>query len=718
MRISYNWLREYVNIKLSAEKLAGILTMAGLAVESAESFGKGSGLDPERSRRVEKADGDTFLEIEVTSNRPDLLSYIGVAREIAAITGGKLKSSSVRQLAGSPVSRLNRQTGQPANRPTVKVSDKRLCPRYTARIIRNVKVDESPVWLKTKIEAMGLRPVNNIVDITNFCLFETGEPMHAFDLDRLEGGGIIVRKARSGEKITAIDGVLRTLEDSMLVIADAKGAVAIAGVMGGLDTEVSASTKNILLEAAFFDPVSVRRTARKIAISTESSYRFERRVDAGNIRRASDRAAALIKELAGGEIDKLFDIGTKKEIKKVLNLRYSRCGKIIGVDIAPAKIKKILASLGLKAKGSSKDGIKLEMPHFRYDLKSEIDIIEEVARIYGYDNVPSTIPQIVEDSARIPVEMIVDKKIRECLTGFGMDEIITYSLLGKKALSSAAVPDGNIVEIANPLTAEQEVMRPNLMIGMLASILWNINRKTKDLALFELGNIYLKEGNTFKERKHLSMAMAGEISNWLRPTRERSFYDLKGAVEGLLSELGVAGVSFKEARLPEAGTNAVGQARHEGFSPLACATIEIEGARAGVIGEIDKKTAANFDIKEKIYYCELCIGMVLKHAALEKHFSAIPKYPSVCRDISIVVPKNVTNTQLESLARDSGSPVLKTVILIDRYRGKQIPDEKTSLTYRLEYQDLKKTLTEKDISDVHARILRSLEEKFGAQLRY
>lgn len=699
MRVSYNWLKEYVNIKLSPEKIAHVLTMSGLAVES-----------------VEKAAGDTILEIEVTSNRPDWLSYIGVAREVAAVVGGKPKHPLFVDCCAL---RGKKRTTNNAQRTTIKVSDKHLCPRYTARIIRNVKVAESPAWLKTKIEAMGLRPVNNIVDITNFCLFESGEPMHAFDLDKLYGGEIIVRKAVTGEKITAIDGTIRALDGAMLVIADKTRPVAIAGVMGGLDTEVGAFTKNILLEAAFFDPISIRRTARRLAISTESSYRFERRVDTENIKRASDRAAGLIKELAGGEIGEFIDIGTKKEEKRPpVALRYSRCNKIIGVDIAPAKVKKILSSLGLKARVSSGDIIKLEIPAFRNDLKNEIDIIEEVARIYGYDNVPATIPHIVESSGIMPAEMVVDKKIRRCLAGFGMDEIITYSLLGKKALASAECPGDNIVEIANPLTAEQEIMRPTLLVGMLNAVAWNINRKTKDLALFELGNIYTRDGNGFAEKKHLSAAMGGEMSNWLGGSRPLEFYDLKGIMEGLLSELGVTGISFKEARLPEVGATAVGQARHEGFSPLACASIVISGVEAGTIGQISKKTAANFDIKEKIYYCELCISSILKDAALEKRFAAVPRYPSVYRDISIVVSKAVTNAQLDSLIRDSGSPVLKNVVLIDRYRGKQIPDGKTSLTYRLEYRDLKKTLTEKEISDVHSKILRSLEEKFSAQLRY
>ena len=699
MRISYNWLKEYVNIKHSPEKLAHVLTMSGLAVES-----------------IEKAAGDTILEIEVTSNRPDWLSYIGVAREVAAVTGAKLRhceaakrpKQSKKDCAACCERSEAIRLRPPRNdaQITVKVSDKRLCPRYTARIIRNVKIAESPAWLKTKIEAMGLRPVNNIVDITNFCLFESGEPMHAFDLDKLEGGEIIIRKAGPGEKITAIDGVVRALDDSMLVIADAKKPVAIAGVMGGLDTEVGASTKNILLEAAFFDPISVRRTARKLAISTESSYRFERRVDTENIICASDRAASLIKELAGGEICEFIDIGVKKEPRKPpVALRYLRCNKIIGVDVAPEKIKKILSSLGLKTRASSKDSIKLEIPGFRDDLKNEVDIIEEVARIYGYDNIPATIPQIVENSARMPAEMAIDKKIREMLTGFGMDEIITYSLLGKKALAAASIPGDNIVEIANPLTAEQEIMRPGLIAGMLNSVLWNINRKTKDLALFELGNVYTRDGNGFAEKKHLSMALAGEKSNWLGGSRPLEFYDLKGIVEGLLSELGVTGVSFKETK-------------HDGFSPLACASIGIKGAEVGYIGQINKKTAGNFDIEEKVYYCELCVSSILKYAELKKHFSAIAKYHSVYRDISIVVPQAVTNAQLDSAIRNSGSPVLKNVVLIDRYRGKQIPDGKTSLTYRLEYRDSKKTLTEKEISDVHTRILRSLEEKFGAQLRF
>ena len=484
MKISYNWLKEYVDIKLPADELARVLTMAGLAVES-----------------VERIALDHILELEVTANRPDWLSYIGVAREIAALTGKKLKIPVAAE-SRKPKAKIGIR---------IKVEDKKLCPRYTASIIRNVKVGESPAWLKARIEAMGLRPVNNIVDITNFCLFETGEPMHAFDLDKIMGGEVIIRRARSQEKITTIDNVNRLLDNSILVIADTMKPIAIAGLMGGLNTEVTFATKNILLEAAYFDPISIRRASRSLGVSTESSYRFERKVDIENIVRFSDRACGLICEMTGGISGGLVDIGDKKMPRGVVDLKYSRLNKLLGVEIAPARAKKILNSLDLKTKSSSKDGIKLEPPSFRYDLNDEIDLVEEVSRVYGYDNIPATIPNIVEQPKRLPPDMVIAKKISSALTGLGCDEAITYSLISKRDLEMACVAADNVVEIKNPLTSEQEVMRPTLLIGMLKSVLWNINRKTKDLKLFELGNIYLKEpGDKFVEKRLLSIGVAGQ----------------------------------------------------------------------------------------------------------------------------------------------------------------------------------------------------------------
>ncbi len=683
MRISYNWLKSYIDLKMPPEKVAEALTMAGFPVEAFTRLG-----------------GDHILEIEITSNRSDCLSYIGIAREIAALTGRKLKTLLI-------TTKLTTHNSQPTT-VRIRVEERKLCPRYTARIIKNVTVKESPAWLKARIEAMGLKPVNNIVDITNLCLFETGEPMHAFDLDKIIGGEVIIRRAKPGEKMTLIEGTEKALDDSTLVIADAERPIAIAGVMGGLNTEVTPTTKNVLLEAAYFDPLSIRRTSRKMGLATESSYRFERKVALSNIQYSSNRASSLISEMAGGEIGKFVDIGAKSQAKRVVELRYSRCNKILGLTITPANIKKILHALGLNTRSSSKEGLKVEVPDFRHDLNKEIDLIEEVSRIYGYDKIPSTIPTIVEQPTRKSFEMVVDEKICKTLTGLGLNEIITYSLLSKRLLTMSGAASNNVVEIANPLSSEQEVMRPSLITGLLGAMSWNINRKTEDLKLFELGNVYLKRSDgMFTENKHLSMGITGQISSgWDGRSRTAWFSDLMGPFEVLLSEFGMDSFSFS-----------LTETKDERFSSAACASIKIENEMIGIAGELSTKILNNFDMKCKVYALEIDIGALLRCVSSEKAFKELPKYPSVFRDISIIVGKDVLNSQLTSVIKNAGGAILKETRLIDRYTGKQIPDDKISLTYRLEYQDLRKTLEEKEISSVHAKILRDLEEKLSAKLR-
>ncbi len=680
VRISYNWLKDYVDLKLPAEKLAQVLTMAGMAVNSVE----------------EKAD-DYILEIEITSNRPDWLSYIGVAREIAAITGKRLKVPKIKKL----------RTTKYERRTTIKVEDRKLCPRYTARVIRNVNVGESPGWLKKRIESTGLRSVNNIVDITNFCLFETGEPMHAFDLDNISGGAVIIRKAEKNEKITVIDGTLKALDESMLVIADAKGPIAIAGVMGGLKAEVGMSTKNILLEAAYFDPISVRRTSRRLSLSTESSYRFERKVDMDNIEYASDRATQLILEIAGGEAHDRIDIGNIEKKKRKVELRADRLNKILGVEISSLKAKNILTSLGLKAAGSQGKGVlKTEIPDFRQDLQDEIDLIEEVARIYGYDNITETLPPVVEKEERLPLDVIVDNKIRETLKGLGLSEIITYGLLSRRELSLAKIDDKDVIAIKNPLSAEQEIMRPSSIAGMLGAIRYNINRKNNNLKLFELGKVYFKEGaNSFKETRNLTIGLAGEIyDGWITDARTATLFDLKGILETLFLNLGISVFSLKEAV-------------NDTFSPAVRASIEAGGKILGIIGEINSGVSKNFDIKGKVYMLEIDCEALFGLVSLEKYFSEPARYPSVSRDISIVVDNNTSNDNIISSITASAGELLKKVRLIDRYRGGQIPDGKTSLTYRLEYQDISRTLEDKEIQDAHSRVVRALQENLGASLR-
>jgi phenylalanyl-tRNA synthetase beta chain len=651
MKISYNWLKEYVDIRVPAEKLADILTMAGLSVESVSRLGD-----------------DSILEIEITANRPDWLSVIGVGREAAALTGGKLKMPSIVDR----ISSIEKKQKAEKAAISVKVNDEKLCPRYTARVIRDVKVADSPAWLKLRIEAMGLRPVNNIVDITNFCLFETGEPMHAFDLDKLSGGCITVRKAAKGEKITTIEGTEKTLDETALIIADDTKPVAIAGVMGGLNTEVNYSTRNILLEAAYFDPISVRRTSRKTGISSESSYRFERRVDPENIAFASDRALGLILELAGGEAGEFIDVKGATDKPKAIALKYDKLNNVLGSDISPAQTEKIVLALGMKVKNSSKDGLELESPGFRHDLKSDIDIIEEVARVYGYNNIPSTLPNIVEQPVRMEEDMIALNRMRECLTGLGAYEILTYSLLSKKLIAAAGLPADEAIDIKNPLTSEQEAMRPSLVSGMLGAILWNINRKAKDLKLFELGNVYMKkEGGTFGEKKHLCIGIAGQaFESWTGPARSSDFYELKGIAEALFAGLGIRGISFRYAKRP-------------GFSPSECAEILIGSQSIGFLGEVSRKVLGDFDIKEKVYILEADADAILGNVAREKGFSELPKYPAVYRDISIIAGKGIQNADVITVIKAAAGAMLKEAKLVDRYKGKQIPEDKVSLTYRL-----------------------------------
>ena len=683
MLISYNWLKEYVDISLPPAKLAELLTMSGLSVDY-----------------VKEVPGDTIINIEITSNRPDWLSYIGVAREIAAITGEKLR---VQSTVHSPQSSVKKRTTNDERRTTIRVEEKALCPKYTGRVITGVAIGESPAWLKTRLGAMGLKPVNNVVDITNFCLFETGEPMHAFDLDKIEGA-VAVRRAKKGEKIATIDGLERELDETMLVISDEAKAVAVAGVMGALNTEVTTSTNNIFLEAAYFDPVSVRRTARKLGIMTESSYRFERGVDIKNIVSSSERAAGLISELAGGRAEAFRDIGSAAGKKKrLVSLRLSALNAVLGAEIPSKKVESILKALGLKKSGAAMGCIRFEVPGFRNDLKAEIDLIEEVARVNGYDKIPVTLPAIFDQPERLPLEVSVERKIRSAMSAMGAGEALTYSLLGKKALGSYEPTD--VVLIKNPLTSEQEAMRPSLLSGMLGAVSYNINRKAKDLKLFELGNIYRPAGEKFSETMSLSAAITGDTEHfWSERSRHYTFYDIKGMLESLFTRLGLARPEIREA--PDAR-----------FSKSASASVSLGGRAIGAIGEVSPAALDRFDIKAKVFYFEIDIGAIAGQAGSVKLFEELPRYPSVERDISIVAPKDASSAGIESAIRAAAGPILKELILVDRYRGEQIPSDKTGLTYRLEYRDSSKTLEEQEVAAAHSGVIEALKAGFGAVLR-
>ncbi len=512
-----------------------------------------------------------------------------------------------------------------------------------------------------------------------------------------------------------IDGVERTLDETVLVIADGNKPVAIAGVMGGLNTEVTASTKNILLEAALFNPVSLRRTSRKLGISTESSYRFERKIDPESVLYASSRAARLIVQHAGGVAGDVVERGTKGAPRRPIELVHSRLTATLGVDIPRESVKKALSSLGCRVKGGSKEMLTVEPPSFRNDVESEIDLIEEVARIFGYGKIPVTVPAIPLDyKPRLPLDRLLEERIGSLLAAEGLYEVLTYSLMSRRDLESAHLLDEAVVDIANPLSQEQESMRPSMIPGLLKVIEWNINRKARELGFFEIGALYRKgrpegtpegpSGGPHEER-HLAIGLSGEVrGNWRSPAREADFFDLKGFLETVFGELGLRGAQFVR------GERAM-------FSAGSSASISVDGTHIGYIGEIAKDVLARFDIKQKVYALELSIDEIAKRWAPHDRYIEPPKYPFVARDLSIVVDKAVENARIVRIIKERGGSIVRDVVLLDRYTGTQIPDGKVGLTYRIEYLDPSKTLEDGEVTSAHAAIYNGLVSEAGAAVR-
>ena len=679
MKVSYNWLKDYVDTQLDPEKLASMLTMAGVSATSCKKLG-----------------GDYIFEFEITANRTDCLSVLGIARETAAILGKKFKIP--KEIKDT----LKTSSPKPEASLDIALKDPDLCYRYTGRIINNVDVGPSPDWLKEKLVSVGLRPVNNIVDITNFVLFETGQPMHAFDLDKIKGS-ISIRKAKNGEKIITIDNKSRTTEEGMLVIADDNGPIAIAGVMGGMETEANNMTKNILLESAFFNSVSIRRTSRALGISSESSYRFERRIDNSMVLKASNRASVLVKSLAGGEINALIDAGNKSAYSKVISYNLKKANSILGTSIKKNETTKIFKRLGF-AVSDGKESLKVVVPSFREDVKSDVDLIEEVARIYGYKNIPLTIPQIVGNTKIKDNIDIFQDKLSLILTRLGLNEVITYSLIKKDKIKKLGISEDEIIAIKNPLSIDQEIMRPTLLPGMLGVISYNFNRKAKSISAFEIGKAYRQKLNAYREVPVVSVGLSGiKEEGWKVQKQEFDFFNLKGIFERVFQELKLK-VVFKRGK-------------KSGLDKDVTSIMECDNETIGYLGEVDKETCKAFDIEKKTLYGELFIDKLLKKTKTEKGYSPIGKFPSVARDISILLDRDISSGQVTDIIRELGESLVKQISLIDRYTGKQIPEGKHGLLYRIEYRSEQKTLTDSEVDNLHSEIKKVLSEKLNITFR-
>ncbi|MBA7467033.1 Phenylalanine--tRNA ligase beta subunit [subsurface metagenome] len=645
---------------------------------------------------------DTIFDLEVTPNRPDLLSVIGVAREVAALTGQSVSLPKVSyEDTGSPIK----------EQVSVEIADPDLCPRYCASLISGIKIGESPEWLKQRLVACGMRPINNIVDATNYVMLEYGQPLHGFDFDRIKGKRIIVRRANKGEAIVTLDGVERTLTRDTLIIADKERAIAIAGVMGGANSEVSEETTSVLLESASFNPASIHYTSHGLCLVSEASMRFERAIRPELTVPAIKRATQLILQLAGGQVARgLVDAYPGRQEPKPILLRAAEVKRLLGIEFSLEKIAATLTAQGFDLEmppGASE--FLVTTPYWRSDIQLEADLIEEVARVVGYDQIPTTM--LSSSLPRYEPEPILGlkKRLRRSLIGYGFQEVITYSLTSGRTLEKVLPQSGPLepapLRVANPMTADQEYLRTNLRGNLLAALAGNMRREDGAIRLFELGKVYLPRDNDLPDEPEVLCGLLSSSGlEKLSPggTEPIDFFDAKGVVEGFLTQLSVQ-ASFKEAS-------------DQGLRPGRQAAIVIGGSdKLGFFGELHPKVGEAFDISRAVYLFEIDLAALLPHTIGHKVFQPIPRFPAVVRDVALVVDAQVTHQQVVDIIK--GFPLVNKVTLFDIYTGKQVPPGKKSLAYRISFQSAKHTLTDKEADKVQQQILNKLASKLGASLR-
>jgi phenylalanyl-tRNA synthetase beta chain len=801
MKVSLNWLKDYVEIQMGAKELTDLLTMAGLEVEEVISSGEGfekiiiaeidsiqrhpnadrlslvevkttqerfsivcgatnlrkgqrvplalvgarlpNGVEIKRSKiRGVTSDGmlcsetelglgedasgimilpvnaplgvnlgealglkDIVLDISITPNRPDCLCMIGVAREIAALTHQRLKL---------PFLSLPDRGEEIHRKTSVTILDPDLCPRYVARMIEGVKIGPSPLWMRNRLEKVGIRSISNVVDVTNFIMMEYGQPLHAFDFRFLEEGRIVVRRAKTGEEFVTLDGVERMLDDEMLMICDGAKPIAIAGVMGGLNSEIKEDTQVVLLESAYFNPMSNRRTSRRLGLETEAAFRFGRGIDYGGCLSVANRAAQLIQELAGGKVvEGAVDVYPKPIKPNPIHLSVRRAFQIIGTDIPGKQVKTYLEDLELHVQKEDEDTFVVTPPSFRGDLEREIDLIEEIARLDGYDRIPVTLPKSPPSSERTSQEFLLDRRAAEVLIHHGYHEVINYSFTTPSSLNlidlSPDDPRRNQFQILNPLTEDSSVLRTTLIPGLLETARYNVSRKNTNLKLFELKKVFLpNEGERLpREVKYLTGLAMGfdQEPNWTASPRLIDFYDIKGCVEDLLEVLQIEGVDYNRAEdIPY-------------LHPGKALRIILGQEVVGVLGEVHPHVLSHYEIQGRAYLLEIDFELIVKWAGKGKRFRPLPRFPAIYRDLSIVVDNTLESGKVAETIKAFQQPFIEEVQLFDVYRGAPIPEGKKGISYRIRYQAEGRTLTDEEVNQYHSEVISQLKKIFSLELR-
>ncbi|RKQ61586.1 phenylalanyl-tRNA synthetase beta subunit [Thermovibrio guaymasensis] len=638
---------------------------------------------------------DWIIEYEITTNRPDALSVLGIARELRAVLGRQITLPETSYKEGD---------FEAQEEVSLKVLDGAACPRYEGFVVKGIENRESPLWLKVRLYLVGLRPINAVVDVTNYVMYELGQPLHAFDLRKLAGREVVVRRARKGEKIRTLDGVERELSEEDLVIADSERPVAIAGIIGGEESGTDFSTEELFLESAHFEPMTVRRTSKRLGISTDASYRFERGADIESCEFAGKRALHLIQKLTGGEVAKgKVSFYPKPYTPKVIVFNPERATKLLGVNIPSRKAYDILTGLGFTVK-KEREYVVVKVPSWRkYDVGREIDLIEEVVRIFGMKNVVSSYP-LMHSEVKKNFEPFRVERVKELLSDLGLTEAINYSFIGESLYSKFNLQTGSLVKIKNPLSEEWVYMRNFIFPSLVQNAVNNINRNEKDVFLFEAAKVFEPtEGELPKEILKLGIVMTGEVPEGLFSKREVDFYDLKGVIEEVLSFLRLKGEFEREEE-------------KDYLHPGQSARVKVKGETVGFLGKLHPDVLERFDVKQDIYVAEVELGKLLEMAKEERiEFKQIPKFPPVMRDIAVIVDEDVPVAQIEGVIERAAKYLYK-VELFDVYKGKGVPEGKKSVAFSLTFRAPDRTLSDEEVNRVLDAIIEELE-KVGAKLR-
>ncbi|HXR15089.1 MAG TPA: phenylalanine--tRNA ligase subunit beta [Terriglobales bacterium] len=674
MKISPQWLRDFVDLNVNYHQLADDLTLAGIAVESVSGEGD-----------------ETTFEMDITTNRPDAMNHYGVARECSAIYDLHVKA--IEPLLPVPTN------GGDVRLPfSIEIQDEQGCARFTARVIRNVSIKASPEKIARRLGLLDQRPINNAVDATNYTLWEMGKPTHVFDLDLLEGGKIVVRRARDGEVLKTLDGIERKLTSEDLVVADGKKPVGLAGTMGGFDTMITEKTRNILIESAWWDPVTIRKMSRRHGLHTDASHRFERGADYESTVLSCDRVAELILQSGGGELfGAPVDVIARPLDMAPVALHLSEVHRILGEKLEAAEILRILRHLGFELipEPGEEPEFTVQVPSWRLDVEREIDVIEEIARLHGYDKFANTLPAYVGAVVEQP-DAQKDKTLRTSLLALGYNEAISLTFISHQdAEQFSAVP---VIELANPLSEEASVMRTSMVPGMLNMLAYNLNRGSGNVRLFEAGNVFEAAGDKTAEFKRICMGATGSAVNTSvhQAARALSFFDLKGDVETLLAAFQHGGIDYKADAA-------------DYYHPGRSARAVMDGEVVAQFGQIDPEIAAGRKLKQDIFVAELYLDRLLKRGLRAVRYEALPRYPAVERDFSFVFDDSIEFATIEKTVAELGLGELRSFVPVEIFRGGAIPARKYSLLLRATFQSVERTLREDEVGRWSGEIIRTLE---------